>query len=293
MKKFLFIVLAMAVALSFGAPAMAKNGLSVGFGLGFMPNAGSLANTIVDDGLTQSLSPAGYDEVTLVEAEDSLRDSESAGAIKDLEISGPMNAMDFGLQIRYDMFKFFFVRTGFNYATKIMGGQTTWKKAGSTVEQEQKWGYSHWAIPLTLGINIPIAEGKYNVYLGFSIAYMSGGWKLEMTRNYFNSVTGALGTGLTNAITMGGLDPDGASETVEFKIKGIGMGYLLGVDAEVINNLSIFLEVESLVFTKMDQYEVEHVGLRNAGVVRFNKYTVVGGSFLRVGAKYNLGFGVL
>jgi len=294
MKKFLFIVLALAVALSFGAPAMAKSGLSVGFGIGLMPNAGSLGSVIVNDGLTQDVDLGfGFDKVILVEPEDSLGEAKNAGTIKDLETSGPMSAIDFGLQVRYDMFKFFFVKTGFNYATKVMGGQTSWKQATETVKQEQKWGYSHWAIPLTLGLNLPMADGKSNFYLGFSMAYMNGGWELEMTRNYFSSVTGTAGSYLTDGLINGGARPNGTTETVEFKVKGIGMGYVLGADAEVIDNLSIFLEVESLVFTKMDQYEIKDAPLRAKGLVRFQKYIVVGGSFLRIGAKYNLGFGVL
>ena len=109
MKKVLFILVALAVAMSFGAPAMAKQGLSAGIGFGLMGNAGNLGGTICDDGLTQNVgissaaagaletnvggAAAGFtsaygipsgagvigghmDELTLVEAEDSLRDSQ-------------------------------------------------------------------------------------------------------------------------------------------------------------------------------------------------------------------------
>ncbi len=42
MKKVLFILVALAVAMSFGAPAMAKQGLSAGIGFGLLSNAGQL-----------------------------------------------------------------------------------------------------------------------------------------------------------------------------------------------------------------------------------------------------------
>ncbi len=55
MKKVLFILMACAIAVSFGAPAMAKQGLSAGIGFGILGNAGQLGGTICDDGLTQDV----------------------------------------------------------------------------------------------------------------------------------------------------------------------------------------------------------------------------------------------
>ncbi|MHB8089664.1 MAG: porin OmpL1 [Anaerolineaceae bacterium] len=291
MKKYLFILLALAVALSFGAPAMAKQGLSVGFGLGLLPNAGSLGATIVDDGLGSDIADpflgGAYNTLNLVEAEDSLSDQYRKGQLSSLETNGPMSAMNIALQARYDAFNYFFARLGFGYSFKASGGETTWKKTGSAYKQSQTWDYSDWSIPLTIGINVPVAEGKVNVYLGFTLAYMSGEWTLELKRNYMSDTAGA-GTGVgenLSAAIVGGV-----KETVGFQHSGIGMGYLLGVDAEVYENVNIFIELDAMVATGMEQYDVENATFRAFGITKFNKYTVIGGQYMRFGAKYNLGF---
>jgi hypothetical protein len=286
MKKYLLFVLALAVALSIGAPAMAKQGASVGVSFGLLSNAGQLANTIVDDGLSVDLAnPAAagaYDTLTLIEAEDSLSDAKTKGTITDLKTSGPMSAMSFGLQARYDAFNFFFARLGFDYSFKVMGGETSWKKAG--VEQSQTWDYSDMSIPLTLGINLPLADGKANVYFGFTVAYMSGEWSVELKRNYMNSVTTFGSLVVSPAIAAG------VKEKVTFEQSGMGMGYIIGVDAEVHENVNIFVEIETLVNAGMNEYKVKSAAMNAVGITLFNKYTVIGGSYMKFGAKYNLGF---
>jgi len=289
MKKFYVVLLALAVAFSFGTAAMAKQGLSVGVGLGLLPNAGSLGNTIVDDGLetdlANPLAPVGYDTLILVEAEDSLCDQRKYGGITDLETNGIMNAMSLGLQVRYDAFGYFFAKTGFNYSFKVMGGETTWKKGG--VKQSQTWDYSDWSIPVTLGINVPVADGKVNVYLGLTAAYMSGEWSVELERNYMRSVT-TFGSGMVSPAIAAGV-----KETVKFEHSGIAMGYLLGIDAEVYENLNLFIELDSMTSAGMNEYTVKTPQMRAVGITHFNKFTVIGGSYLKFGARYNLGFATL
>ena len=54
MKKLLVVMLAMAIAISFGSMAMAKNGLSVDLGLAYNPNGADMGEIIMLDGEFQS-----------------------------------------------------------------------------------------------------------------------------------------------------------------------------------------------------------------------------------------------
>ena len=67
------------------------------------------------------------------------------------------------------------------------------------------------------------------------------------------------------------------------------MGYLLGVDAEVYENTSIFLEVESLATVGYDEYKIKDDGFVAASITHFNYPSLIGGSFIKFGAKYFIG----
>lgn len=292
MKKLYVVLLVLAVAFSFTAPAMAKQGLSVGLGMGILPNCAGMGATILDDGLDISYSTPNasgdlsFNEIKVIRDEQSLTDAKEAGDITDLETNGPMMGMDFGLQVRYD-YSYFFARTGFNYAKKVAGGETTWTDAGTGDKYEQNWDYSSIAIPLTLGINIPALEGKLNFYMGFSMAYMSGSWEVEIVAPDLQLKAPATAGNFT---TLGPLGFPGASETPKFEASGLAMGYLIGVDAEVYENVAIFFEYESLTLAEIDSYNVKNAWFKAAGVNTLSYTSIVGGSFIRFGAKYHLGY---
>lgn len=292
MKKLYVVLLVLAVAFSFTAPAMAKQGLSVGLGMGILPNCAGMGATILDDGLNvyyttpNAANQPSYNEIKIIRDEQSLTDAKEAGDITDLETNGPMMGMDFGLQVRYD-YSYFFARTGFNYAKKVAGGETTWTDAGTGDKYEQNWDYSSIAIPLTLGINIPALEGKLNFYMGFSMAYMSGSWEVEIVAPDLQLKAPATASNFT---TLGPLGFPGTSETPKFEASGLAMGYLIGVDAEVYENVAIFFEYESLTLAEIDSYNVKNAWFKAAGVNTLSYTSIVGGSFIRFGAKYHLGY---
>jgi opacity protein-like surface antigen len=301
MKKFLFIVLALAVALSFGAPAMAKQGLSVGLSFGLLPNAGGLGSAIATDGLDKNIdvdgaaNATGYDTLTLIPSEKAMLDDETSGLLKDVETNGAMTALDLGLVVRYDMLKFLFVQTGFSYTFKAMGGNSSFKwvtpNAAGKDENTYVWDYRSWQIPFTVGINLPLMEGKLNLYMGLSAAYMKGYWECDVEISKVSSTIGAAATGVNGAIV--GLDAGTAKDTPKFEHSGIGMGYLLGVDAEIMDNLSLFIEYQALAAVGYDEYKIKDAGFKAAGITHFNYPSLLGGSFLKFGAKYNLGFSYL
>jgi opacity protein-like surface antigen len=297
MKKYLLIVLALAVALSFCAPAMAKQGASVGVSFGILPNAAGLGTSIANDGLDKNIdidgaaNTTGYDTLILIPSEKSMLDDETSGLVKDVEVNGPMTAMDFGFVARYDMLGYLFVKTGFNYSMKMSGGESKYTFVAGGAKNEFTWDYQAWAIPLTIGFNLPLNDGKLNLYMGLSGAYMSGYWEVDCKIQQVTSTIGAAGTGVNNAITA--LDAGTAKDTPKFEASGIGMGYMFGVDAEVAPNISVFVEYEALALVDYAEYKIKDAGFKAAGITHFNYPVQLGGSFIKFGAKYNLGFATL
>ena len=300
MKKLYVVLLALAVAFSFGADAMAKNGLTVGAGLGAKFNAGQLADTISNDGLERV---GTNDDVIL--PENTLEVLKSRGLIKDLETCGSLTAVDFAINVRYDMFNFLFARLGFDYNKVMFGGETTWKYTPYTslalqgagipaglantiigAEHSQKWGYQAFAIPFTVGFNVPVNDGKINFYLGFGLTYAKGGFDVTIEGP---TVAFVLFTGDPTLAL-----PGTSKQKVEFSTSAIGFNYLLGVDAEVYENLSIFLEVESQLVAGMS--DVENLNAQGDAILdtaKIAKIQVPGGQIFRVGAKYFLGYGTI
>jgi len=290
MKKLYVVLLVLAVAFSFAAPAMAKQGLSVGLGMGILPNCASMGATILDDGLYLFYDTGNeYNEIKVIRDEQSLTDAKEAGDITNLETNGPMMGMDFALQVRYD-YSYFFARTGFNYAKKVAGGETTWTEPG-VGKFEQNWDYSSIAIPVSLGINIPALDGKLNLYMGFSMAYMSGGWEVEIVAPEMYTKAGVAAAGGATELSILSLGAfTGANETPRFEASGLAMGYLIGVDAEVYENTSIFFEYESLTLAEIDTYNIKNAFFKASGINTLSYTSILGGSFIRFGAKYNLGY---
>jgi len=314
MKKYLLFVLALAVALSFGAPAMAKDGLSVGFGLGLKPNLNNLGDTIADDGLDGGLEQSFWgkvilDEKTLLSLEKAtvVKGNTLPGPlVKDAEVSGAMSGLDFAINARYDFMNFFFGRIGFNYTMKVMGGETSWKytaaaeatltagliaagvPAGTAAalaapvdgyKASQKWTSSAWAIPMTVGINLPIMDGKANIYAGVGLSYASATWSVEIQT--LDILFGVAASGVGAKTT----------EKVEFSYAGIAPMYLLGFDAEIVNNVSIFFEWETTLGMGYSDVKkvTSTVGVAALGTNNLAYPVVTGGQILRLGAKYSFG----
>ena len=308
MKKYLVVALALAVALSLGAPAMAKDGLSTGVGFGLKFDNNNLGSAILKDGLERSGSTAD-----VIIAENQLTVMENKNMIKDLEANGAMSAADLALNARYDFLGYLFARLGYNYNWKVMGGDTSWKYTASSgiaaydayisgtnplavnlegAKASQEWDYSAWAIPLTVGLNLPIAEGKFNVYIGLGVTYASGEWSAKIVEPA--SVFGVLlGSNVTlSPAQVGALATNPAiKETVKFDYAGWGLNFLVGFDAEVYENISVFIEWENQYVAGMsDAVELKTASAITAlGTDQIAYPVVPGGQILRFGAKYFIG----
>jgi len=309
MKKLLVVVLAMAVALSFGSMAMAKDGLSVDLGFAMNFNGADMGKSIVKDGEEGAgEGPLGYavmPENMLLAAS---KDATLRNVIASVSEGGAMQGLNTALRVRYNFLNSFFARIGFVYDWQIMGGETSFKftsnvsqvlaaeGSGTTdpsnavwqainthygslngAKVSQTWTYGYWAIPVTIGLNVPINDGKYNIYAGLGLTYYSGFWQLEVTvpANYFAPV---------------GTNQSAATEKAKFEISGIGFNYTIGASAEVYQDVSIFIEWDATIAAGMS----DSVRLKtDAGKTAFgvdNIYYPVNlsTSLLRFGVNYRL-----
>lgn len=299
---------AMAAALVAGmaSTAAAKDRLSVGFGFGYKIDANQLGETISTDGLDAAAprfqvlpgfeSPADpVPELTflnqsVIVPENTLTVLQDLGQIDDLEAGGAMVALDLAVNLRYDFLGFLFARVGFNYNTKVLGGETSWtSERGSHL---QKWDYSAMAIPVTVGVNVPILDGRYNVYAGVGATWASGGFELELkapdgaffaaanrdTPLDFDPETGGLAPGRVGAI----------NEKAAIEGSAIGLGYVVGMDGQIVDDLSLFVEAETQYVAKMSA-AVAFSDPNSARVFGSDKLAypaIPGGQIIRIGVKY-------
>ncbi|HSV97000.1 MAG TPA: porin OmpL1 [Spirochaetota bacterium] len=303
MKKLYVVLLALALAVSFGTAAMAKDGLSAGIGFGAKFDPNGLGGTVLKDGLERQGST--FDVIL---AENALTVMDNKGMIKDLEANGAMTAMDIALNARYDFLGKLFARVGFNYNFKVMGGDTSWKYSNTSgivawdngvtavgaanAKASQVWDYAAWAIPVTIGLNLPIADGKFNAYAGVGFTYASATWSVEVKQPAgILGVMGAANATLT-AGQIGALQLNPAvKEKVEFDYSGLGFNFLIGFDAEVAENISVFIELENQYVAGMsDAQKIKSASAITAlGTDQIAYPVVPGGQIVRFGAKYFIG----
>lgn len=236
--------------------------------------------------------------------------------VSSVDDDGQMSGLNTTVRARYDFLNSFFVRLGFTYDMQIMGGDDSFKiannvaglagylnivhgvapadagawaasLAGKTVTQ--KWTYGSWSIPVTVGINVPVADGKYNIYAGVGLTYISGFWQLEVKAPAGYIIADANNDGNIDAIDLAALGAP--KEKVKFESSGIGINWTLGANAQVYDNISIFIEVDSTVAGGMSDSEKLSTNAGKAGFGVDNIYYPVNlsSTFLRFGASYHIG----
>jgi len=300
MKKVLFFLLALAVAFSFSAPAMAKDGLSFGVGLGTKFNPNSLQDTIMKDGLERT----GSNSDVLI-AENTLVVMKHYHVIRDLKLNGNMTTLDLAANVRYDFLNALFLRLGVNNARVVSGGETSWKftqlAAASTLAvglpldtggtMSQKWNYNSTCIPITLGVNLPVADGKYNFYAGLGVTWAKGWWSIEVTAPFGGYAVAAQGAFSAVNAGLQGLAAMRVNERLTFRDRGsLGLNWLVGADANIGGPMALFIE-----------WETQYVGVHSKGIavkspqayLLLNTATIAypvvpGGQVLRIGLKYTI-----
>ena len=315
MKKLLVVMLAMAIAISFGSMAMAKNGLSVELGLAYNPNGADMGATILKDG-EEGAGTGLFGDVVMSENQFlAVKKSKILGAplIKSADDDGAMSGINTTLRVRYDFLDAFFVRLGFVYDQQIAGGDDSFKitdnvgllaayvtskgvnsgasadwgtaLAGGKVTQE--WTYGYWAIPVTVGINVPVTE-KFNLYAGIGLTYYSGYWQLKEK--------------VPQGYMIGDYDRDGDKDTtdlaiaaagkekVKFEASGIGINWTVGASVVVYQDISLFLEIDTTMAADMSDSEKlkTPAGQKAFGVDNLYYPVSLSTQLIRFGASYKL-----
>jgi len=316
MKKLLVVMLAMAIAISFGSMAMAKNGLSVDLGLAYNPNGADMGATILLDGEEGAQTGLFGDVIMSENSFLAVKKSKILGAplIKSADDDGAMSGINTTLRVRYDFLDAFFVRLGFVYDQQIAGGDDSFKLTdnagllGTYVTTQkgvdnsanlawgtalaggkitQKWTYGYWAIPVTVGINVPVTE-KFNLYAGIGLTYYSGYWQLEekvpqgyMIGDYDHS-------GTINAIDLGAAAA--GKEKVKFEASGIGINWTVGASVVVYQDISLFIEIDTTMAADMSDSEKLETNQGKMAFSSDNIYYPVSLStqLIRFGASYKL-----
>lgn len=306
MSSFSRIGLSLLIVAGMASTATAKDRLSVGLGFGYKIDANQLGETISTDGL-DAAAPRfqvlpGFEsandpvpEVTFLDQavitpENTLVVLEDQGEISNLETGGAIVAMDIALNLRYDFLDVLFARVGFNYNFKIAGGETSWtSERGSHL---QKWEYSAMAVPVTVGVNVPFFEGKYNVYAGVGVTWASGGFELEFKapEGYFFAGAnrdGALAFDAESASLQPGR-VGAISEKAAIEGSAIGLGYVIGLDGQIAEDLSLFLEAETQYVAKMSAAVAfsDEDSARVFGSDKLAYPAIPGGQIIRIGVKY-------
>jgi len=199
MKKLFVAVCALAIVASAAGVSFAKDGLSASFGLGYVNNV----NDEQKDFFKEEAKAAA---------------NKKSGTITSYDYGYAMVGLDIALGVRFDLMNALFVRTGFNYTMDIMGGDSSTTKAG--VKSTESQDFAAWAIPLTFGINVPVLDGKMNIYGGLGLSYSSATYSLEIK--------------------------EGADKySAEWKNADWGYNWVLGGDAEVMDSMNVFMEMET------------------------------------------------
>ncbi|PKL38934.1 MAG: hypothetical protein CVV44_08680 [Spirochaetae bacterium HGW-Spirochaetae-1] len=225
MKKLLIVCVISGLMLT-GLKAFAREGLFAGIGFGYNDITSQTTSDYKDD-VSDVIQTCTNDKFT---------------DMVPLTVSG---------HLQYNVLRYLFVRTGFNY-TFATEGKFTFTLGGS--DYENMYNFSSWEIPLTVGISIDVADSRGSIYLGLGMSYGSA------TFNYTY-----------------GLD----SHNYHFKNSGFGPHFLAGANYFVTESLGLFCEFQ---MTSNHDLIINGIGAGYKKGYNIN----AGGMFYRFGVVYKV-----
>lgn len=232
MKKFTVSLLALTV-LTGGAFAQ----LSVGFNAGFTGDMYGLSSDFYDQNkgyLTDELAhPDGITDVKY-------------------EPNTATVGFDFGLNGTYDM-GFFFIRADFRRETLVAGGENTFDQTGMlmygytgdtgsySIKQAQTTAGAITSIPVYLGVNIPVMNGKIFAGMGYGYYMADATLTLDLSGTYLDAMDAYMAGVNTSLAALGGLSSTKVDRKGElsYSTTGTGVEYLLGYQSKISDNLSL------------------------------------------------------
>lgn len=322
MRKIFAIVVSLLMITT--AP-LAAEGAYYGIGLGLMPNANSLSNTIMIDGLESSIGApvmtgastgtgctefetdsSDYDtclaedkavrqEILVPENKLISLDRASWGVIRS-DTNGGLNALTLDAFYEYN-WKNTFIRGGISYAKKVMGGSSKSSIAGINWYQleydyEAKW------VPVWFGIKTSVNEDS-QVYGAISVNYYDGYWSVK-GYNVGDIPTQILGVPMGTSYarrydaekdeyqTVGG---PLLNASLLFRGNGIGFGAMIGFETKVNDKGSkFFLEITHMFAgTQADSLTADYSTIQHMGLAHITYPFAIVGTYFSMGYKHSLG----
>lgn len=253
MKKILLILAITLISIN---PSFARNGLSVGLGLGVNPDPGGVRNIVEDDGIRGvdtggAAAMVGYGLPSKSRLNTLAGYSSPFSTVRDINEKGRFESPEISLHARFDFFHILFIRGGVNY-TKLTDIELSWQYTGYYLNggnqptlagqtSKQVYKYQFLSVPVTLGLNLTLEKGKYNIYFGLGPTFIKGNFSIDI--NFPQDAVFAL---VYNPLTSNQF-----SDKLDFSFSGIGMNFLVGADAKLTNDLLLYVEVQYDMITKV------------------------------------------
>ncbi|MBN1532798.1 MAG: outer membrane beta-barrel protein [Spirochaetes bacterium] len=166
--------------------------------------------------------------------------------------SKDMVPLTIAARLQYNFLPYLFVRSGFNYTFATEG-----RIHYLTYTATNKYNFSSWEIPLTLGLSLDVLDGRACLYLGLGASY---GHAVLTETDYANGIK---------------------QQKMRFGYSGFGPHVLAGMDIFITDSLGIYLEFQMTANHGM----VDH---SYTSPVRIAYDVNAGGMFYRCGVVYKI-----
>lgn len=289
------IMTALFVVCVFVAPnLLALDGLSVQLGVGYNHDGMNMSRLILNGGIVNKLSPEySIPGGQIIMSERGLKNS---GIAKDIQSDGLMRGVNSSIGLRLDFFNSLFIRIDSEYETVFDGGRMEWQWENPTnasnipSDGERSWQefrYMQFAVPVTIGLNVPIktkGKGNYNAYIGAGAAWSYGECSIEM-----NHPDKTVYQSRPFAMSMPGFH-----EEIYLSSMSVGFAWIIGLNAEIVKGLFLFMEYREINF----DMELKSVGFKTSFLNQMASGTTnpvspsipaeLSSGIIRVGLLYNV-----
>jgi len=288
--RWIIPVVALAVIPSAGAVEYdldPPRGFSLGFSVGLLPDMAGLGNTITMDGTIDTADSTmanlayGTDKAIMSDRDNEAiwhnslnTDSAFRMLGAEPELGGAMLGIELGATVQYEFDQLakarpgrprvpLFVRSGFNFLTRMAGGQQTRTLgdiatrspdlanlliangedpadyAGGTMHSN--YGATWFEVPLSLGVKVPVFKRAF-VYGFMGVSLFHGGFKvsIDVDERYSNVLCTHVDT---DALTVANYSPGAVQEDVWLRMTAVGLNWGLGAQARIGRNMGLYLEL--------------------------------------------------
>lgn len=176
--------------------------------------------------------------------------------------------VDASVTFDYLFFKKFFVRSAIDYAQSAGDFEHYAESSGAVDYYEIRHSYKYIGIPLILGINVPLQNGRHNIYAGAGPSYNMVFLERE-------------GEGNLTAIKF--------HDSQSFDADGLGFAAVAGINSRFYDNFSVVIELVYHDFSKKKEVEVEVIDEVDVSYYRPQTYLFAAPkTSVRLGVRYSI-----